>query len=88
MANIKSALKRIEVAKIRNERNKAKKTEIKTYIKKFEAALDAYKLEDAKNYLKLAEKKLRQASAANIIHKNNISRKIGQMTNKLNKKAI
>ena len=34
MANIKSALKRIEVAKIRNERNKAKKTEIKTYIKK------------------------------------------------------
>lgn len=88
MANIKSALKRIEVAKIRNEKNKSKKTEIKTYIKKFESALESDNLDDAKKFLKIAEKKLRQASAAKVIHKNNVSRKIGQMTSKLNKKAI
>ena len=34
MANIKSAKKRIEVAAERNERNKAIRSEVKTYMKK------------------------------------------------------
>ena len=34
MANIKSAKKRIEVAKIRTERNKAIKSKVKTAVKK------------------------------------------------------
>ena len=41
MANIKSAKKRILVAKTRNERNKSEKSAVKTAIKKVEAAVAA-----------------------------------------------
>lgn len=82
MANIKSSIKRVEIANRNEARNRAIKSEIKTYIKKFEAALAENSLEDAKKYLDLSEKKLRQAESKNVMHKNNISRKIGQLTKK------
>ena len=41
MANIKSAKKRIVVAQVRTERNKAIKSGVKTAIKKVEAAVAA-----------------------------------------------
>lgn len=40
MANIKSAIKRIELTRIRTQRNKAIKTGVKTAIKKFRTALE------------------------------------------------
>lgn len=39
MANIKSALKRIDITKKQTLKNKSRKSEIKTYIKKFDLAL-------------------------------------------------
>ena len=41
MANIKSAKKRVQVAAIRTERNKAIRSEVKTYVKRVEAAVEA-----------------------------------------------
>ena len=38
MPNIKSAKKRVQVSGVRNERNKADKSALKTALKKFEAA--------------------------------------------------
>ena len=38
MPNIKSAKKRVLIVEVRNARNKAAKSELKTAIKKFEAA--------------------------------------------------
>ena len=38
MANIKSALKRIDITKKQTLKNKSRKSEIKTYIKKFDLA--------------------------------------------------
>ncbi|WP_054251963.1 30S ribosomal protein S20 [Neofamilia massiliensis] len=84
MANIKSSIKRVEIARRNEARNRAIKSEIKTYVKKFEKAVAENSVEDAKKYLDLAEKKYRQAEAKNVMHKNNISRKIGQLTNKFN----
>lgn len=84
MANIKSSIKRVEIANRNEARNRAIKSEIKTYVKKFEKAVAENSVEDAKKYLDLAEKKYRQAEAKNVMHKNNISRKIGQLTNKFN----
>lgn len=80
MANIKSSLKRVDIAKRNSERNKAAKSEIKTYIKKFENAVENANKEDAGKYLKLVEKNLRKASSKNAIHKNTMSRKIGHLT--------
>lgn len=87
MANIKSAKKRILVINKKTEVNKSRKSEIKTYIKKFEAALTEGNYEKAKEYLTLCEKKLNRAAAKNTIHKNAASRKISRLTKKLNNVA-
>ncbi len=84
MANIKSSLKRVDIAKRNAARNRAVKSEIKTFIKKFEAAVESANKDDARKYLSLVEKKLRKAASKNTFHKNAISRKIGQLTKKFN----
>ncbi|MDO5707382.1 MAG: 30S ribosomal protein S20 [Andreesenia angusta] len=84
MANIKSAKKRIKVIETKTGFNKSKKSAIKTYITKFEAALDDNKIDEAKELLKTIEKKLAQAGAKNTIHKKAASRKISRLTKKLN----
>jgi len=87
LANIKSAKKRILVINKKTEVNKSRKSEIKTYIKKFEVALAEGNYEKAKEYLTICEKKLYQAAAKNSIHKNAAARKVSRMTLKLNKVA-
>ncbi|SUB75991.1 30S ribosomal protein S20 [Peptoniphilus indolicus] len=84
MANIKSAIKRIDVAKRNAARNKSVKTEIKNYIKKFESAINSGKVEEARELLKLTDKKLKRAVSKNVFHKNNASRKISKLAKKLN----
>ncbi len=85
MANIKSAKKRIEVIKTKTAINKSRKTEIKTYVNKFNTALENGNVEEAKSLFKTVEKKLAQAGAKNTIHKKAASRKISQLSKKLNK---
>ncbi len=84
MANIKSAKKRIEIAKYRTELNKSKKTEIKSYIKKFDHAIENENIDEAKELIKVIDKKLKQATHLNIFHKNASSRQLSNLTKKLN----
>ncbi|CDZ75135.1 30S ribosomal protein S20 [Peptoniphilus sp. ING2-D1G] len=85
MANIKSALKRIEVAKRNAARNKSIKTGIRTEIKKFEGALSAGNIQEARDLLRTVDKKLKKAAHKNVIHKNAASRKLSNLAKKLNK---
>ncbi|MCR2044971.1 30S ribosomal protein S20 [Anaerosalibacter massiliensis] len=85
MANIKSAKKRIGITQRKTEVNKMRKTEIKTYIKKFNEAIENNNFEEASKLLKVVDKKLKKATHKNTIHKNTASRKISQLTKKLNK---
>lgn len=87
MANIKSAKKRILIINKKTEVNKSRKSEIKTYIKKFETALNEGNYEKAQEYLRICEKKLYQAAAKNTVHKNAAARKVSRLTKKLNKVA-
>lgn len=87
MANIKSAKKRILVTERKTAINRSRKSEIKTYIKKFEAALNSGEIEKAKAYLKDIESRLDRAAAKNTIHKNAAARKISRLRAKLNKTA-
>lgn len=87
MANIKSSIKRIEVAERNNSRNRAAKSAIKTYTRNFNKAIEEGNLEEAKKHLLTIEKKYRKAEAKNILHKNNISRKIGQLNKIYNEAA-
>ncbi|EFI42400.1 MULTISPECIES: 30S ribosomal protein S20 [Peptoniphilus] len=85
MANIKSAIKRIDVIKRNNARNKSIKTEVKSAVKKFESALEAGNIDEARELLKLVDKKLKKAAHNNIVHKNAAARKISRLTLKFNK---
>lgn len=85
MANIKSAKKRILITRKQTAINKSKKTEVKTYIKKLHTAIDAGNIEEARELLKIVDGKLKQASHANLIHKNAVARRISKLTKKINK---
>ncbi|MBU5427137.1 30S ribosomal protein S20 [Tissierella pigra] len=84
MANIKSAKKRILITEKRTAMNKSKKSEIKTYIKKFDTAIDNGNFDEAKTLLKAIDKKLKRAAHKDIIHMNSASRKVSRLTKKLN----
>lgn len=85
MANIKSAMKRIRVIRKKTARNKMIKSQLKTAIRRFEEALDQNQFDVAKEKLQFVDKKLKQAAAKNIIHKNNASRKLSRLTKKFNR---
>lgn len=84
LANIKSAEKRILVTEKRTALNKSRKSEIKTYIKKFENAVNAGDLVEAKVLLNVIDKKLKRAAQKNVLHKNAVARKVSRLTKKLN----
>ena len=56
MPNIKSAKKRVQVSGVRNERNKADKSALKTALKKFEAAAAEGNRTEAESAYKVAVK--------------------------------
>ena len=79
MANIKSQIKRVKTNAKRTERNRAYKSELRTWIRKFREAAesgDAAKAEDA---LKLASKKLDKAVSKGVIHANQAANKKSAM---------
>lgn len=84
MPNIKSAKKRVLVSKVNNERNKSYKSALKTALKKADTAIDT-NAADANETVKVAVKKLDQAGAKGILHKNAVARKKSQLANRLNK---
>ncbi|MBY0585024.1 30S ribosomal protein S20 [Murdochiella sp. Marseille-P8839] len=84
MANIKSAKKRIDIAKRNRLRNRSKRSEIKTYIKKFDAALEANSPQEAQELLKVIDRKLKRASLQIAYSKNAASRTVSRLQKRLN----
>ncbi len=83
MPNIKSQIKRLRQSEKRRLRNKSIKSEVKTYIKKFEQALSAGDFEQAEKLFSLAQKKIDKAQSKGVYHKNTASRKISKLAKKL-----
>ena len=82
--NIKSAKKRVIVNATKAARNKATNSALKTAIKKANAAIDSNDAAKAEA-VKVAVKKIDQAAAKGLLHKNNAAHKKSQLVNKLNK---
>ena len=80
LANIKSAKKRILVAKTRNERNKAIKSSVKTAIKKVDAAVAANDKAAAEAALLSATSAIDKAAKKGVYHKNNAARKVSRLS--------
>ncbi len=87
MPNIKSAKKRVELSKVAYEKNKADRSELKTNLKKFEAALSGGDRSLAESAYRQAVKSVDQAVIKGLLHKNNAARKKSSMTLKMNKLA-
>ncbi len=87
MPNIKSAKKRVELSKAAYEKNKADRSELKTNIKKFDAAVIGGDRAVAESAYKLAVKSVDQAVTKGLLHKNNAARKKSSMTLRLNRLA-
>lgn len=85
MPNNKSTEKRLRQNKVRQARNKAIKSSIKTQIKKVTVALDAGDAAGAEEQYKLAARKLDRAGAKNIIHRNAAARKKSRLQNAIKK---
>ena len=85
MPNIKSSKKDVLSSKIAYEKNKADKSELKTNLKKFDAALVAGDKVAAEAAYKTAVKSVDQAVNKGLLHKNNAARKKSALTLKLNK---
>ena len=84
MPNIKSAAKRDALSKAQNAANKARKSEMKTLIKKVDAKVAEGDKAAAQEAYKVAVKVVDQAASDNLIHKNNAAHKKSHLTKKLN----
>lgn len=84
MPNIKSAKKRVIINKTKTERNKSRNSALKTALKKANAAIDNGAA-DKEELVKAAVKKIDQAAAKGLIHKNNAAHKKSAIVSKLNK---
>ena len=87
MPNIKSSKKDVISSKIAYEKNKSNKSELKTNLKKFDAALESGDKAAAEAAYKVAVKTVDQAVVKGILHKNNAAHKKSSMTLKVNNMA-
>ena len=84
MPNIKSAKKRVGIIEKKTLRNNMIKSGYKSAVKKFEQAIEAGNLEEAKTLFVEATKKIDQACTKGVIVKNTAARKKSSLSKKLN----
>ena len=83
MPNIKSAKKRVKVIATKTMQNKAINSQLKTEIKKANAAIDG-NAADKEAAVRVAIKKIDQAAAKGILPKNTAARRKSTLAKKLN----
>ncbi|MCI9415551.1 MAG: 30S ribosomal protein S20 [Clostridiales bacterium] len=81
MPNIKSAKKRVKVIAVKTAQNKAVRSALRTDIKKANAAIESGAA-DKEAILKAAVKKIDQAVAKGLLHKNTAARRKSALAKK------
>ncbi len=82
MPNIKQQEKRMRQAEKARIRNRARKTEVKTFVKKFELSLSEGDAQASEEALRKAISLLDRAASDRIIHKNNAAHRKSRLTAK------
>nr|WP_303997338.1 30S ribosomal protein S20 [Ruminococcus bromii] len=86
MPNIKSAKKRVKVIATKTARNKATKSALRTAVKKAYYAVDT-NADNKTEAVRLAIKKIDQATAKGILRKNTAARSKSSLAKRLNASA-
>ena len=84
MPNIKSAIKRVSIIEKKTLQNNMIKSEYKTAVRKFEAAVSEGNKEKAEELLKEATKKIDTACSKGVLKANTASRKKSNISKKFN----
>ncbi len=79
MANIKQQIKRVKTNDVRTERNRAHKSELRTWIRKFTAAHASGDAEATQRALRDASRKLDKAVTKGVLHPNKAANKKSAM---------
>jgi small subunit ribosomal protein S20 len=82
VANIKSQIKRVKTNAKRTERNRAHKSELRTWLRKFREAHDSGDAAATQQALQDASRKLDKAVSKGVIHKNQAANKKSAMAKK------
>jgi small subunit ribosomal protein S20 len=80
MANTASARKRIRQTIVRTARNAARKSRMRTFIKKVETAIAKGDKAVAVDALRLAQPELQRAAGKGVVHANTIARKLSRLS--------
>jgi small subunit ribosomal protein S20 len=80
MANTSSAKKMVRKIARRTEVNKARRSRVRTYVKKVELAIAGGDQAVARDALKTAESEMMRAVSKGVVHKNTGSRKISRLS--------
>ncbi len=80
MANTSSARKRIRQTITRTARNHARKSRMRTFVKKVEAAIASGDKSSAAEALKAAQPEMQRARGKGVIHANTVARKLSRLS--------
>jgi small subunit ribosomal protein S20 len=80
MANTASARKRIRQTKVRTARNVARKSRMRTFVKKVETAIASGDKTVATAALRAAQPEMQRASGKGVVHANTIARKLSRLS--------
>lgn len=80
MANHASARKRVRRNERRAEINTARRSRIRTFVKKVEAAISEGNSDEAKQALRVAQSELHKGISKGILNKNTVARKLSRLS--------
>lgn len=80
MANTPQAKKRARQADRRTEVNKARRSRIRTFLRRVEEAIASGSKDDATAALKSAQPEMMRGVTKGVLHKNTVSRKISRLS--------
>lgn len=83
MANTRSAKKMVRKIEKRTEVNKARRSRIRTFVRKVEEAIESGDKSAAQDALKAAQPELMRATTKGVMHKNTTSRKVSRLSKRV-----
>ncbi len=84
MANLKSAIKRINTNNKKHDQNQSVKSDMRTHIKQVEKFVKANEVDQAKEHFNKTVQKIDKAVQKGAIHRNNGDRQKSRLAKKIN----
>jgi small subunit ribosomal protein S20 len=84
MASHKSAEKRIRQIAKRTAINRARRSRVRTFVKRVETAIASGDKEAARSAFQVAQPELHRAITKGVLHKNTVSRKLSRLAARIN----